>query len=79
MQASGAGIMVKEASNPNNGEHIIVGGLWVKIIFFGSFIITAIIFELRISRNAINASTEMARVWRKHVNALYVTSALMDF
>ncbi|KAF4179333.1 hypothetical protein CNMCM8694_008129 [Aspergillus lentulus] len=77
MQASGAGIMVKDSSDPKTGEHIIVGGLWVQIIFFGLFIITAIIFELRISTNAISKSTAMSRVLRGHMNALYSTSALI--
>ncbi|KAE8389395.1 RTA1 like protein-domain-containing protein [Aspergillus alliaceus] len=77
MQASGAGIMVKDSTDPTTGEHIIIGGLFVQIIFFGFFVITAIVFELRMAKKRIGASAELGRIWRRHMIALYVTSLLV--
>ncbi|KAB8262162.1 RTA1 like protein-domain-containing protein [Aspergillus pseudonomiae] len=76
MQASGAGLMVS-ADDPSTGEHVIIGGLFVQIIFFGFFVITAIVFELRMAKKHISASPEAGRIWRRHMVALYVTSVLI--
>ncbi|BAE64455.1 RTA1 like protein-domain-containing protein [Aspergillus flavus] len=76
MQASGAGLMVS-ADDPSTGEHVIIGGLFVQIIFFGFFVITAIVFELRMAKKHIGASAEAGRIWRRHMVALYVTSVLI--
>ncbi|KAJ5613370.1 hypothetical protein N7510_006564 [Penicillium lagena] len=76
MQASGAGVMVAN-SNPSTGEHIILGGLFVQIIFFGFFMITSMVFEIRIRRNPSRASVELAHVRHRHMVALYITSALI--
>ncbi|KAE8343242.1 hypothetical protein BDV24DRAFT_172994 [Aspergillus arachidicola] len=76
MQASGAGLMVS-ADDPSTGEHVIIGGLFVQIIFFGFFVITAIVFELRMAKKHIGASVEAGRIWRRHMVALYVTSVLI--
>ncbi|CRG83388.1 Protein RTA1 [Talaromyces islandicus] len=77
MQASGAGLMISNSTNPSSGEHIIIGGLIVQIIFFGFFMITASIFRLRIHRNPTDASIELSFVWRKHLFALSISSLLI--
>ncbi|PLB43472.1 RTA1-domain-containing protein [Aspergillus steynii IBT 23096] len=77
MQASGAGIMVKDSTDPTTGERIIIGGLFVQIIMFSLFVITAIVFEIRMARGHLNASPEASRIWRGHMIALYVTSAFI--
>ncbi|PYH91849.1 RTA1 like protein [Aspergillus ellipticus CBS 707.79] len=77
MQASGAGLMVSNSNDPTTGEHIIVGGLFVQIIFFGFFIITAVIFQSRLSKTPTSESVEMSKVWRRHMTALYVSSTLI--
>jgi SNF family Na+-dependent transporter len=68
--------MVK-GSDPSTGEHIIIGGLFVQIIFFGFFVITAIIFEIRMAKQRISTTVETGRIWRRHMVALYVTSVLI--
>ncbi|KAF7591053.1 hypothetical protein BBP40_002013 [Aspergillus hancockii] len=73
MQASGAGLMVT-GDSPSTGEHVIIGGLFVQIVFFGFFVITAIIFEIRMAKQRISTSVEAGRIWRRHMVALYVTS-----
>ncbi|KAJ5550323.1 hypothetical protein N7461_005021 [Penicillium sp. DV-2018c] len=77
MQASGAGLMVKDTTNPSTGEHIIIGGLFVQIIFFGFFIITATSFQLRITRRPSGRSIDLGNLWHRHLIALYVTGALI--
>ncbi|OKL58477.1 hypothetical protein UA08_06352 [Talaromyces atroroseus] len=77
MQASGAGLMVSDSTNPSSGEHIIIGGLFVQIIFFGFFMITTSIFQLRIDRKPTAISIELSSTWHKHMFALYATSTLI--
>ncbi|PWY92331.1 RTA1 like protein [Aspergillus heteromorphus CBS 117.55] len=77
MQASGAGLMVSDTSDASTGEHVIIGGLFVQIIFFGFFLITALIFQKRLAKNPTSESVEMSRVWRRHMAALYVSSTFI--
>jgi hypothetical protein len=57
------------------GEKIIVGGLFLQIIFFGVFVIAAAIFHVRIGKRPTSRSAAMP--WRKHMFALYATSLLI--
>ncbi|OQE29476.1 hypothetical protein PENSTE_c002G08784 [Penicillium steckii] len=77
MQASGAGIMVKDMTNPSTGENIIIGGLFVQIIFFGFFAISAVVFQVRLSKRPTARSIELSSLWHKHMIALYVASVLI--
>ncbi|OOF96851.1 hypothetical protein ASPCADRAFT_129909 [Aspergillus carbonarius ITEM 5010] len=77
MQASGAGLMVSNSSDPTTGEHIIIGGLFVQIIFFGFFIISAVVFQMRLGKSPTGASVELSQVWRRHMAALYISSILI--
>ncbi|KAL6232829.1 hypothetical protein BDW75DRAFT_246897 [Aspergillus navahoensis] len=77
MQASGAGIMVKDETSADTGEKIIVGGLFVQIIFFAFFVLTAAVFEVRMARQRVPVSTELQRLWRRHMMALCFTSVLI--
>ncbi|KAJ5890824.1 uncharacterized protein N7473_007052 [Penicillium subrubescens] len=76
MQASGAGLMV-QGSNPSTGEHIIIGGLFVQIIFFGLFTISAIVFQYRIAKAPTTRSIELKGLWNRHMIALYTASILI--
>ncbi|PYH48661.1 RTA1 domain-containing protein [Aspergillus saccharolyticus JOP 1030-1] len=77
MQASGAGLMVSNSDNPSTGEHVIIVGLFVQIIFFGFFIITAVIFQMRMRQNPTGTARELSGVWRRHLAALYISSGLI--
>ncbi|OJJ31248.1 hypothetical protein ASPWEDRAFT_62490 [Aspergillus wentii DTO 134E9] len=77
MQASGAGLMIQDTSNPSTGEHIIIGGLFVQIIFFGFFLITAVIFEIRLANYKTPKSIDLAHIWHRHMRALYMSSILV--
>jgi hypothetical protein len=69
--------MVKDTTNPSTGERIIIGGLLVQIIFFGFFMITALVFQSRIMSNPTGMSNELSSLWRRHLTALYITSVLI--
>ncbi|KAJ5278890.1 hypothetical protein N7478_004262 [Penicillium angulare] len=77
MQASGAGLMVSSSSGPSLGEKVIIGGLFVQIIFFGFFTISAVIFQTRVSRSPTGRSAELQKVWTSHMATLYTTSILI--
>ncbi|KAJ5526781.1 hypothetical protein N7513_010940 [Penicillium frequentans] len=77
MQASGAGLMVANSSSPSTGEHVIIGGLFVQIVFFGLFTITAIVFQARISKSPTGRSIELGDIWPRHMTALYISSILI--
>ncbi|KAL4935338.1 hypothetical protein BDV06DRAFT_234425 [Aspergillus oleicola] len=77
MQASGAGIMVKNTNSAQTGENIIVSGLFVQIVFFGFFVITAGIFELRAAKQRLSVPSGLRSIWRRHMMALCFTSVLI--
>ncbi|KAJ5934302.1 hypothetical protein N7466_003849 [Penicillium verhagenii] len=77
MQASGAGLMVANSSSPSTGEHIIIGGLFVQIIFFGFFTITAVVWQARVAKTPSTRSLELENIWPRHMNALYIASILI--
>lgn len=66
--------MVTSKSGVSTGENVIIGGLFVQIVFFGFFVITAGLFQMRITRNPSARSKELEGVWNRHMNALYVAS-----
>lgn len=75
MQGAGGGIMSSGASGMKTGEKIIIGGLFVQILFFGLFFVTAIMFQMR--GNEYLASLGRSVPWKKHLFALYATSILI--
>lgn len=75
MQSAGGGIMSSGASGMKTGEKIIIGGLFIQILFFGLFFITAILFELRGKEHLARLSSTIP--WKKQLLALYVTSILI--
>jgi len=76
MQGSGGGLM--SSSSPDSrreGSNIIVGGLFLQISFFGLFVITALLFHYRLSKNPTPRAFSVP--YRKHLVALYATSILI--
>ncbi len=60
----------------NSGSKVIIGGLFVQLIFFGVFIVVAVAFDLSI-RKSPTPQSGTHLVWRKHMWALYIGSALI--
>lgn len=69
--------MVKDETSADTGEKIIVGGLFVQIIFFAFFVLTAAVFEVRMARQRVPVSLELQSIWRRHMMALCFTSVLI--
>lgn len=76
MQSSGAGLLATgSADSQDTGEKVVVGGLFVQILFFGTFVVTSAIFHWRQARRPSALANE--RPWRKHMVSLYVVSMLI--
>ncbi|CUS10030.1 unnamed protein product [Tuber aestivum] len=73
MQSTGGGMMAKDKDSAKMGEHIVLGGLFVQILFFGFFMLATIIFHLRLRKNPTQAS-QIGTVWRTLLMALYIAS-----
>lgn len=75
MQGAGGGLMSSGSKNPDMmkvGEHVIVGGLFVQIFFFGFFVVTAVAFQFRGRDHFPKLAPVIA--WRKHLYILYTSS-----
>ncbi|KAJ5950033.1 hypothetical protein N7454_001617 [Penicillium verhagenii] len=84
LQGAGGGVM--SSSGSANlliiGQWIIVAGLCVQLLFFGAFIITSMLFHIRIGQSptqeAENSKVRgFPRDWRGLLFALYIASALI--
>ncbi|KAF1364806.1 RTA1 like protein [Lizonia empirigonia] len=75
MQSAGGGIMSSGASGMKSGEKIIIGGLFVQVLFFGLFFVTAIMFQIWGKEHLATLGSSIPR--KKHLFALYATSILI--
>jgi hypothetical protein len=67
----------KSQSSVKLGQDIIVGGLFVQVIFFGCFVLVAVLFQTRIGKSPTPQSVSPQIPWRKHLTALYAASILI--
>lgn len=61
----------------HTGEHVVVGGLFLQILFFGFFMIVALIFDYWIRKVPTPRAASSDITWRKHLNSLYGVSVLI--
>ncbi|EXL96622.1 RTA1 like protein-domain-containing protein [Fusarium oxysporum II5] len=82
VQSSGAGMMAA-GDDPTMGENIVIGGLVIQVLFFGLFVVAAIIFQLRYRKIGSNwrvvgsSNTALVFDWERMLMMLYATSALI--
>ena len=75
-QAGGAGLLSSgNLSQINNGDDIIIAGLFIQVVFFGLFVIAAAVFHHRMIKSPTPLADE--RPWRKHMSGLYIVSILI--
>ena len=74
IQAGGGGLQSAGLKTFQIGEKIIVSGLFVQIVMFTFFIITAGIFHSRITKSP-PVTTKVP--WRRHLFVIYVTGGLI--
>ncbi|KAF2008816.1 RTA1 like protein [Aaosphaeria arxii CBS 175.79] len=75
VQGTGGGVMVT-GDSMKTGESIILGGLFVQIVIFGLFAVTAAIFHTRLRRQPTEASLASS-TWASTMVMLYIVSALI--
>ena len=61
----------------HTGEKIIIGGLVVQLLFFGCFVITGVIFHLRMCRMPTTRTFSQSIPWECQLYALYGASMLI--
>lgn len=67
----------KNISSVKIGQKVVVGGLSVQILFFGGFVVIAVLFQIRINRAPTSHSASNRITLRKHLIALYAASILI--
>ena len=70
-----AGADTKSASD--KGQIVIIIGLFIQLIFFGMFVIVAVVFHRRIYNNPTTASLKVTAPWKKLLIVLYISSGLI--
>ena len=58
------------------GAKIIIVGLFVQLIFFGAFLVVAVNFHIKITRNPTSRSC-IGIPWQKHMNLMYAAGVLI--
>ncbi|PON30869.1 hypothetical protein TGAM01_v200289 [Trichoderma gamsii] len=77
LQMAGGGIQAAGTLEfLNLGEKIITAGLFAQIVFFGFFIVVAIVFQVRFARHQAASDLRLAK-WKKHMYTLYIGSLLI--
>lgn len=83
LQGAGGGFMTSGSSNlVDFGQWIIVAGLCCQLLSFGAFIVTSMLFHIRIGRSPTQEADGskvigFPRDWRGLLFALYVASVLI--
>ena len=67
----------KTAKSIELGQHLVVGGLAIQIVFFGLFVVVAAVFHARINQQPTARMTSAEVPWRRHIHILYAASALI--
>ncbi|KAI5790322.1 RTA1 like protein [Geopyxis carbonaria] len=77
MQSSGGGIMAGGTeAKMKLGEKIVLGGLFLQILFFAGFVGVAVVFDVRM-RAQPTAESLRVQGWRRLLGVLYASSGLI--
>ncbi|KAJ6018547.1 RTA1 domain protein [Penicillium canescens] len=79
MQCGGGGFLAsaKTPEKVEMGEHMILGGLFVQIFFFGIFIIVSVIFHRRMLASPMNYVGGSRIPWSRCMKVMYTLSCLI--
>lgn len=78
LQAGGGGIQAAGTLELYNiGEKVIIAGLLVQIVIFGFFVVTSVLFHVRLLKNPTHLSNAGEIPWKRYLIVLYVTSAII--
>ncbi|KAK3693198.1 RTA1 like protein-domain-containing protein [Podospora appendiculata] len=78
-QGAGGGILsnADTQSRRDLGNNIILAGLGIQVVFFGLFIITTVMFHIRITRKPTQRTYSVTTPWQQFIMALYAASILI--
>lgn len=78
LQAGGGGIQAAGSLEMYEiGEKIIIAGLFVQIFIFGFFVVTSVLFHVRLVKSPTAAAKAGETPWRRYLVVLYITSAII--
>ncbi|TEA12375.1 Protein RTA1 [Colletotrichum sidae] len=78
LQAGGGGIQAAGTLEMYEmGEKIIIAGLLVQIFVFGFFVITSVLFHVRLLKSPTDTAITGGIPWRRYLSVLYVTSIII--
>lgn len=69
--------LITKSDTVKIGEYMVIGGLAIQIISFGLFLLTAIIFQIRIAKQPTQASYHVKAPWKQTLYMLYAVSILI--
>ncbi|KAF2637022.1 RTA1 like protein [Massarina eburnea CBS 473.64] len=75
MLTSSKGTLQEQKDRKIKGKNIILGGLFIQIVFFAFFILVCVLFQVRGKQHFKKLNPNLA--WRKHMYALYAVSLLI--
>ncbi|KAI9714186.1 MAG: hypothetical protein M1828_001201 [Chrysothrix sp. TS-e1954] len=80
-QSTGGSILAKGNTDPDSAtsaKWIIIGGLFIQLVFFGGFIICTYIFHWRVNEQSpSNVDSTVFRAWKRSLWPLYLVSGLI--
>lgn len=76
VQGGSAGLMFN-SSTVKIGEDIVILGLFIQIVSFGLFFLTAVVFQIRMNKNPTHASYHVEAPWKQTLYMLYAVSILI--
>ncbi|KAH6680160.1 RTA1 like protein-domain-containing protein [Halenospora varia] len=79
IQAVGGGRMSSKGTNSSRelGSHIVIAGLLLQIVWFGFFVVVALVFHGRMRAMPTTLSHDPSLPWEKFLYVLYGTSTLI--
>ncbi|CEJ60491.1 hypothetical protein PMG11_09063 [Penicillium brasilianum] len=76
VQGGASGLMVS-GNNAKLGSNIVVAGLVIQVLVFCFFIITSVMFQVRMNRCPTAESFDERCKWKSHLRVLYAISLLI--
>jgi hypothetical protein len=76
VQGSAAGLMAT-GSNAEMGKNIVIAGLMIQVIMFGFFIVTSMVFQIRMHHHPTPQAFHQAIPWKSYMYSLYAVSLLI--
>ncbi|CAJ2509928.1 Uu.00g058280.m01.CDS01 [Anthostomella pinea] len=79
VQGAGGGLLAvaKDVQGFNNGQNVIIGGLFVQLAAFSVFVVVTSIFHRRMQKTPTVASQAVGVPWQRYLWVLYAASGLI--